>query len=168
MIAAEAQVALALYRRVTDLADQRTVELSVDKLNCADAVVKVKKDHVAFLNPFFMAELPDGARNGDVFNKNRDVLEIVKKESAKKANLEAIANGIDMGMDLNITNQLGNLDNPTLILAGREDDLISIDLINILKDNIKNSKVIIFDEINHNLLIGENISKILKLIRQFI
>ena len=66
-----------------------------------------------------------------------------------------------MGMDLNITNQLGNLDNPTLILAGREDDLISIDLINILKDNIKNSKVIIFDEIKHNLLIGENISKIL-------
>ena len=73
-----------------------------------------------------------------------------------------------MGMDLNITNQLDNLDNPTLILAGREDDLISIDLINILKDNIKNSKVIIFDEIKHNLLIGENISKILKLIRQFI
>lgn len=104
----------------------------------------------------------------DVFNKNRDVLEIVKRESAKNANLEAIANGIDMGMDLNITDQLCEIDNPTLILSGREDDLISQDLTDIIKDNIKNSNAVVFDNIKHNLLVGKTVSEILKLIRQFI
>ncbi len=104
----------------------------------------------------------------DVFNRNREVLEIVKRESAKRANLEAIANGIDMGMDLNITGQLGKLDNPTLILVGREDDLISQNLTDIMKDNIKNSSIIVFDDTKHNLLVGENVSEILRLIRKFI
>ena len=104
----------------------------------------------------------------DVFNRNREVLEIIKRESAKRANLEAIANGIDMGMDLNITGQLGKLDNPTLILVGREDDLISQNLTDIMKDNIKNSSIIVFDDTKHNLLVGENVSEILRLIRKFI
>ena len=84
------------------------------------------------------------------------------------ANIEAIANGIDMGMDLNITGQLAKLDNPTLILAGREDDLISQNLTDIMKDNIKNSSIIVFDDTKHNLLVGENVSEILRLIRKFI
>lgn len=104
----------------------------------------------------------------DVFNRNREVLEIVKRESAKTANLEAIANGIDMGFDLNISDQLCGIDNPTLILAGREDDLISQDLTDIMKNNIKNSNMVVFDDIKHNLLIGDNVSEILRLIRKFI
>ena len=71
-------------------------------------------------------------------------------------------------MDLNITGQLGKLDNPTLILVGREDDLISQNLTDIMKDNIKNSSIIVFDDTKHNLLVGENVSEILRLIRKFI
>ena len=162
-------IALSFAMKYPDIADRLVIMSSFSECD-ENLKSKFKELKTAVSNSFedFYDAIIHYVIMDDVFNKNRDVLEIVKRESAKKANLEAIANGIDMGMDLNITNQLGNLDNPTLILAGREDDLISIDLINILKDNIKNSKVIIFDEIKHNLLIGENISKILKLIRQFI
>ena len=56
----------------------------------------------------------------------------------------------------------------TLIMAGRDDDIVSIDLAEILNENIGDSRLVIFDNTKHNLLIGRNIDDILQLIRQFI
>ncbi len=104
----------------------------------------------------------------DVYERNRAVLESVKRQNALKANTEAIKYGIDMGMNFNVTGQLASIKCPALILAGRDDDIISLGLSEILNDNIGNSELIIFDDTKHDLLIGKNIPKILELLRQFL
>ena len=103
-----------------------------------------------------------------VYDENKDVLEYVKMQNAKTANLKAIGDAIDIISNFNITDQLSKIDNQTLILAGHDDDIVSLDLIQILNDNIKNSELVIFDNTKHNLLIGENVREILKLLRQFL
>lgn len=104
----------------------------------------------------------------DVYDENREVLEIAKKMKAETANIKAIKNAIDIGAEFNVTGQLSKIDNETLILYGRDDEIISLNLVNILKDNIRNSKLVILDNTKHDLLIGDNIFEILKLIRQLI
>ncbi|MBQ9026467.1 MAG: alpha/beta hydrolase, partial [Methanobrevibacter sp.] len=104
----------------------------------------------------------------DILEKNREALNLIKHEQAKTANIEAIKCGVNMGFGFNCTDQLSHVNAPTLILAGRDDEIVSLDLAEILNENIKNSQLIVFDDTKHNLLIGRNISEILKLIRQFI
>ena len=104
----------------------------------------------------------------DVFEKNKEILDIAKNEKSKSANIKAIENGIDVGVNFNVTDQLAEIENETLILAGRDDDIISLELFKILNDNIKDSKLIIFDNTKHDLLIGRNITEILELIRKLI
>lgn len=107
--------------------------------------------------------LPD-----DVFEENKELLEALKVEASKTANPEAIKNGINMGIDFNVSDKLNAIDKPALILAGRDDEITRLNLAEILNENIKDSKLIVFDSTRHNLLIGRNTPQILKLIRQFI
>lgn len=116
----------------------------------------------AFYDVIIRYVIPD-----EMYMENRELLEIIKFENAKKANIDGIKNAIDIGLNFNVTSQLDKIECPTLILAGRDDDIVSLDLSEVLKDNIKNSELIIFDNTKHNLLIGENTSKILKLMGQF-
>ena len=104
----------------------------------------------------------------DIYYENMEVLETVKNMKSGTANIKAIENGIDIGVNFNITAQLSEIEKPTLILNGADDDIISLDLARILNDNIKNSRLIIFDNTKHDLLIGDNIPEILTLIRRFI
>lgn len=104
----------------------------------------------------------------DVYERNREVLEYVKRQNAQKANIEAIRYGIDIGMNFNLTDQLDRICCPALILTGRDDDIISLGLSKILNDNIVNSELIIFDDTKHDLLIGKNIPMILELMRRFL
>ena len=103
-----------------------------------------------------------------VYDENREVLEVVKNMKAETANIKAIENGIDVAISFNITNQLSKIENKTLILYGIDDDIVSLNLAQVLNNNIKNSELIIFDNTKHNLLIENNIPKILKLIKEFI
>ena len=102
------------------------------------------------------------------YDENRDALEILKRENAKNANVEGIKNGIDVGLDFYITPQLNRINCPALILAGRDDDIISLELCDILNSNIKNSELIIFENIKHDVLFGRNLSKVSELLRQFL
>ena len=104
----------------------------------------------------------------EVYDENREVLEVVKNMKAETANIKAIENGIDVVINFNITDQLSKIENKTLILYGIDDDIVSLNLAQVLNNNIKNSELIIFDNTKHNLLIENNISKILKLIKEFI
>lgn len=104
----------------------------------------------------------------DVIEKNREALECAKIQSAKTANIEGIRMGIDMGFDFSITDELSLITAPTLILQGRDDDIISMHLANVLNENIADSRLIVFDDTKHNLLIGRNFDEILKLIRMFV
>ena len=104
----------------------------------------------------------------DVYDENKEVLEIAKHMKAETANIKAIENAIDIGAEFNVTGQLSKIARETLILYGRDDDIVSLNLANILKENIGDSKLIIFDNTKHDLLIGDNIFEIAKLIRQLI
>ena len=104
----------------------------------------------------------------DVIEKNREALECAKIQSAKTANIEGIRMGIDMGFGFSITDELSSITAPTLILQGRDDDIISMHLANVLNENIADSRLIVFDDTKHNLLIGRNFDEILKLIRMFV
>ncbi|WP_407380996.1 alpha/beta fold hydrolase [Methanobrevibacter sp.] len=107
--------------------------------------------------------LPD-----DILNRHREDLEFIKIQQAKNANLKAIKAGVDMGFGFNCTGHLNEVSAKTLIMAGRDDVIVSLDLAEILNENIRDSRLVIFDNTKHNLLIGRNIDDILQLIRQFI
>ena len=104
----------------------------------------------------------------EMINEFKDVLEEVKIEAAKNANLKAIKNAIDIGIEFNITSRLAEIDSQALILSGRDDEITTVEIQEILKDNIADSEMIIFDNTKHNLLIGDNVDEILKLIRGFL
>ena len=104
----------------------------------------------------------------DIIDRHHEELEFIKYEKAKTANLEAILCGVEAGFDFNCTDRLQLIDAETLIMAGRDDEIVSINLLKILNDNIKNSNLIVFDDTKHNLLIGGNIEEILGLMRKFI
>ena len=104
----------------------------------------------------------------DILNENREALELYKKEAAKSANIKAIENGIDIGVDFYVTDKLKCLNHPALILAGRDDEITHIDLSWILNENIENSQLIIFENTKHNLLIKRNMAEIIKILREFL
>ena len=104
----------------------------------------------------------------DILNKNREALELIKYEKAKTDNIEAIMCGVEIGFDFNMTDRLQDISAPTLILSGRDDEIISLEIAEILNRNIKNSRLVVFENTKHNLLIGNNVDEILNLIRQFI
>ena len=104
----------------------------------------------------------------DVIQKNHDLLMANRDLLAKKANLDGIKHGIEIGMDFNMTDELKDIDVPALILAGADDEIATDSLQHILNDNILNSRLVFFEDTKHDLLIGRNISEIKRLIRQFV
>ena len=80
----------------------------------------------------------------------------------------AIEHGIDIGLDFYVTPKLKYLSCPVLTLAGKDDILTSTDLSQIMNDNIEDSRLVIFENTKHNLLIDRNKSEIVELMRRFI
>lgn len=107
--------------------------------------------------------LPD-----DLLLKHKDKLEIAKKEASEISNVDVIKQYVDMGKYYNISHEVHNINVPTLILAGEYDDITDVNLQCELHQKINDSKMIVFKNTKHNLLIGRNISKVLSLIRGFI
>lgn len=104
----------------------------------------------------------------DIIDENYELLQANRDFLAQKANLDGIKQGIEIGMKFNVTDELKNIKVPALILAGRDDEISTNDLQHILNDNIDDSRLIFFENTKHNILIGENVSVIEKLIRQLI
>lgn len=104
----------------------------------------------------------------DIIDKNYDALQANKEVLAESANLDGIKNGIEIGMEFNVTDELNKINVPALILAGRDDEISTNELQYILNDNIKDSQLVFFEDTKHDLLIGRNISEIKSLIRQLI
>lgn len=100
----------------------------------------------------------------ELIEKHKDSLDILKIEKAKTASIEGILNGIHAGEKFEIMNELENIKVPTLILTGEDDEITTVKMQEKLHKNIKNSEMIIFPNTKHNLLIGENIGKIIELI----
>ena len=103
----------------------------------------------------------------DLLEEHKELLESVKHEAAKTANLEGIKKGVNAGYGFNLTEKLNEINAPTLVIAGGEDNLTSLDIQRKISDNIKDSELIVLGKTKHNILIGRNIEKVLNIINDF-
>ncbi|WP_067044523.1 alpha/beta fold hydrolase [Methanobrevibacter sp. YE315] len=103
----------------------------------------------------------------DVIEGNEAEIEMLKKFASQNANPQAYIKAIDACADFNVEDKLSQISIPTLILVGKYDELTLPDTQMELKNKIKDSKVIVFDNVRHNLLVGKNNSEILNILKKF-
>ncbi|MCI5737920.1 MAG: alpha/beta hydrolase [Methanobrevibacter ruminantium] len=103
----------------------------------------------------------------DMLEEHKELLENVKFEAAKTANLEGIKKGINAGYGFNLTDRLNEINVPTLVIAGEEDNLTTLDIQRKISDNIRDCELIVLEKTKHNILIGRNIEKLLNIINDF-
>lgn len=103
----------------------------------------------------------------DMLEEHKELLENVKFEAEKTANLEGIKKGINAGYGFNLTDRLNEINVPTLVIAGEEDNLTTLDIQRKISDNIRDCELIVLEKTKHNILIGRNIEKLLNIINDF-
>ena len=103
-----------------------------------------------------------------VIEDNQSELELLKQISSKTANTRAYIKAAEACMDFNVENELSQITCPTLVLAGKYDVIFDVSSQNDLKNRIDNAELIVFDDVKHNLLIGKNNEKILKVLKNFL
>lgn len=103
----------------------------------------------------------------DVIENNREELEFLKQESSKTANIEAYKMATEACFKYDVENQLSQISVPTLILAGKYDEIFPKSIQKNLSNKIKNSKLIVFDNSKHNLLVGKNNVEIVEILKKF-
>ena len=103
----------------------------------------------------------------DMLIKHSELLESIKFEAAKTANIDGIKKGIKAGYGFNITDELNTINAPALVIAGAEDNLTDLAIQKKISDNIKDCELIVLDKTKHNILIGRNIAKVLDIINKF-
>ena len=122
----------------------------------------IDEGFVEFFDTILPYTLPD-----DILEEHKELLENVKVEAAKTANIEGIKKGIDAGYGFNLTDKLNEINAPTLVIAGEEDNLTTLDIQRKISDNIQDSELIVLEKTKHNILIGRNIEKVLNIINDF-
>ena len=104
----------------------------------------------------------------DVIENNINELEMLKEIASQNANTEAYIKAVDACLNFNAEKHLSDIYVPTLILAGKHDEISTLDMQKEMQDKIENSKLIVFDDVKHNLLVGKNNAKILSSISNFL
>ena len=103
----------------------------------------------------------------EVIMENKVELELLKDIASKDANVEAYIKAVDACLNFNVEKHLSQINIPALILAGRYDDISTLDVQKDLHEKIKDSKLIVFDDAKHNLLVGKNNAKVLAALMEF-
>ena len=103
----------------------------------------------------------------DVIEANRDELMLLKGMASQTANTEAYIKAVDVCSGLDLENELSEIGVPTLVLAGKYDDISLLETQKDLKDNIENCELVVLDDVKHNLLVGKNNEEILELLKEF-
>lgn len=103
----------------------------------------------------------------EVIMENKVELELLKDIASKDANVEAYIKAVDACLNFNVEKHLSQINIPALILAGRYDDISTLDMQKDLHEKIKDSKLIVFDDAKHNLLVGKNNAKVLAALMEF-
>ena len=104
----------------------------------------------------------------DVIDKNRVEIGILKEITSQSASPQAYLKAINACSGFNVENELSQIKMPTLVLAGRYDEITSLNSQKELKNNIENSEIFILDNAKHNLLVGRNNEKVLNILRNFL
>ena len=104
----------------------------------------------------------------ETITEYEEELKMIKNSKEKTANTTAYIQAIDACINYNIEDKIENINVPTLILAGKYDEITLQSTQKALHNQIKNSKIVILDNVKHNLLVGENIDQISNIIENFI
>lgn len=103
----------------------------------------------------------------EVIEENREELMILKQMASSVANVDAFIKAVDVSLDFNIEDEISKINVPTLVLAGKYDEIFLLESQKDLQSKIENSKFVVFDNVKHNILIGENNVKILEILKNF-
>lgn len=103
----------------------------------------------------------------EVIGANKDELKLLRDAASQTANTEAYIKAVDVCSGLDFEDELSQIDVSTLVLAGKYDDISLLETQKNLKSNIRNSELIVFDDVKHNLLIGKNNERILEILKEF-
>ena len=103
----------------------------------------------------------------DVIDANMEGIEVIKDFASEIADTTAYIKAIDACINFNVDNYLSTINVPTLVMAGKYDEITLPSSQRELHDNISNSKIFVFDNAKHNLLVGENNQRILDILRDF-
>ena len=93
---------------------------------------------------------------------------MLREIGSQNANTEAYIKAVDVCLNFNAERYLQEINVPTLILAGKYDEISTLEIQKDLQNKIKNSKLIVFDDAKHNLLVGKNNKKILTILKKFL
>jgi len=104
----------------------------------------------------------------DVIENNKEELEFLKRESSKIANINAYKKAVDSCLSFNVESQLSKITVRTLILAGKYDRIFPLIIQENLSQKIDGSRLIVLDNLRHNLLVGKNNIEIISMINDFI
>lgn len=102
----------------------------------------------------------------NVIAENKVELEMLKETATSSANTQAYIKAVDACLDFNIEKDLSDIDVSTLILAGKYDDITLLNSQKELQSKIKKSRLIVFDDVKHNLLVGKNNDEILGILKK--
>lgn len=102
----------------------------------------------------------------EVIEENKVELELLKGIASQSANTEAFVRAVDAALDFNVEDELSEIDVPTLILAGRYDDIFPLKTQKEMQSKINTSRLIVLDDVKHNILVGKNNEKILNILKK--
>ncbi len=103
----------------------------------------------------------------DVIEMHKNELELLKNSLAPTVNCDAIKKAIDAIINFDIEDKLGDINVPTLVLAGKYDNLSLLSEQKEMANKIAGSKLFVFDNLKHNLLVGKTIEKIIDFLIKF-
>lgn len=103
----------------------------------------------------------------NVIEENKTELELFKEISSQNANVDAFIKAADACMTFDVEDKLSQISVPTLVLAGKYDELTSADIQKSMHEKIDDSEFVVFDDTKHNLLVAKNNSEILKILKNF-
>lgn len=104
----------------------------------------------------------------DVIEKNKEELETLKEIAAPLANNSAIKKAIGAAFQFDLDGDLSKIDVPVLVLAGKHDGIFLPSQQKEMREKIENSEFVVFDDVRHNLLVGENVSKMVDELKKFL
>ena len=104
----------------------------------------------------------------DVIEANRDELDALKHIAAKTANTQAYIKAIEACSTFDLEGELQKIDVPTLLIAGKYDKITTADSQRDICEKIENSRLIVLDDVRHNLLVGQDNEKVLGILEEFL
>lgn len=103
----------------------------------------------------------------EVIDDNREALDQIREFASKTANTDAYIKAVDACMEFDVDDSLSKIEVPTLVMSGKYDEISLLSSQRQLQKKIKNSELIVFDNVKHNLLVGKNNERVLEVLEKF-